>query len=44
MRDTSDPGDIEVSAAVRQLGLRLDAEKVPIEILVVDDIEKPSGN
>jgi uncharacterized protein (TIGR03435 family) len=32
-------GDIQ-----RQLGLRLDADKAPVEYLVVDHIEKPSDN
>jgi uncharacterized protein (TIGR03435 family) len=31
-------------AMEEQLGLRLDTEKLPIEILVVDHVEKPSEN
>ena len=27
-----------------QIGLRLDTEKLPVEIIVVDHVEKPSGN
>lgn len=29
---------------VRELGLRIDPEKAPIEMLVIDSIEKPTGN
>jgi len=44
MRDTSDPGDISVADAVQALGLRLDPQKVPVDVLIVDHVEKPSGN
>jgi len=38
-------GDISVFNAVQaQLGLRLEAQKAPIEILIVDRLEKPSAN
>jgi hypothetical protein len=40
----SDPGDISIRDAVRQFGLRLDATKAPIEMLVIDHIEKPADN
>lgn len=40
-----EPGDISIFTAVQQqLGLRLDPRKEPVEILVVDHIEKPSEN
>jgi len=40
-----DLGDIPIVMAVQeQLGLRLDAQKAMIAILVVDHVEKPSGN
>jgi uncharacterized protein (TIGR03435 family) len=40
-----DPSDISVFAAVQQqLGLKLDAQKAMIDVLVVDHVEKPSGN
>jgi bla regulator protein blaR1 len=32
------------TALQEQLGLRLDAQKGPVEILVIDSIERPSGN
>jgi uncharacterized protein (TIGR03435 family) len=38
-------GDISVFTAVQeQLGLKLEPQKAPVEILVVDHIEKPSAN
>ncbi len=33
-----------VFAALREVGLRLDARRLPIEVLVVDGAERPSGN
>jgi uncharacterized protein (TIGR03435 family) len=34
-----------VSTAVeQQLGLKLEPTKVPMEVLVIDHVEKPSGN
>lgn len=44
LHDSSDPGDISIRDAVRKFGLRLDATKAPIEMLVIDHIEKPSEN
>jgi uncharacterized protein (TIGR03435 family) len=44
MRDSSEPGDIELSDAIRRLGLRLEAQKTPIDVLVVDHVEKPVDN
>jgi uncharacterized protein (TIGR03435 family) len=44
-RDSPDLSDINVFQAVEeQLGLKLEARKEPVEILVVDRVEKPSGN
>jgi uncharacterized protein (TIGR03435 family) len=40
--DTSDPGIFE--ALQKQLGLRLEAQKGPVEILVIDHAEKPGDN
>jgi len=44
MRDSTQPGDISLRDAIRQLGLRLEARKEPIEMLVVDHVEKPDAN
>ncbi|MEP6961285.1 MAG: TIGR03435 family protein [Acidobacteriota bacterium] len=38
-----DAGSI-FSAVQEQLGLRLEAQKVPVEVLVIDHIERPSQN
>jgi len=43
--ETPDLSDISIFAAVeQQLGLKLEAQKAMIEVLVVDHIEKPSVN
>jgi len=40
-----DPNDISIFTAVQeQLGLKLEPQKAMVEILVVDHVEKPSGN
>lgn len=40
-----DPNDISIFTAVQeQLGLKLEAQKASIEILVIDHVEKPSEN
>jgi uncharacterized protein (TIGR03435 family) len=44
MRDSSEPGDIDLRDAIRRLGLRLEARKSPTEVLVVDHVEKATGN
>ncbi len=38
------PGDISVSDAVEALGLKIEGQKLPMEIVVVDHAEKPSEN
>jgi uncharacterized protein (TIGR03435 family) len=43
-REGSDPNDISALVAVESLGLKLVARKGPVEILVVDHFEKPTGN
>lgn len=40
--DTSGPSIF--TALQEQLGLRLDTQKAPVEILVIDSVQKPSGN
>jgi uncharacterized protein (TIGR03435 family) len=45
MRDTSEPGDIRFLDAVRKLGLRLQAENAPVEMIVIDHVDPaPSAN
>jgi uncharacterized protein (TIGR03435 family) len=44
MLDSTEPGDISLNDSIRQLGLRLEAQKAPIEVLVVDHVERPSEN
>lgn len=44
-RGEPDPNDISIFTAVQeQLGLRLEAQKEPVEVLVIDSVEKPSDN
>jgi uncharacterized protein (TIGR03435 family) len=43
-RKAPDPDDIGIFTAVQELGLRLDAEKTMVDAIVVDHVEKPSGN
>jgi uncharacterized protein (TIGR03435 family) len=43
-RGQSDPADIDAIAAVGELGLKLVPQKAPVEILIVDHLEKPTGN
>ena len=45
INNNPDPSDISIFDALpRTLGLRLEARKMPIEVLVVDHIEKPSAD
>ncbi len=42
---TADPGGASVFTAVQeQLGLKLESGKGPVEIIVIDHVERPSGN
>jgi uncharacterized protein (TIGR03435 family) len=43
-RNQSNPADVSPVTAVGELGLRLMPQKAPVEILVVDHLEKPTGN
>ena len=44
-RSTDDPTRLDLSAAMQQqLGLRLEATKGPVDVLVVDHAERPSEN
>jgi uncharacterized protein (TIGR03435 family) len=38
----SDPGGLSVFAAVQQLGLKLEPRRVPIDLIVIDHLEKTS--
>jgi uncharacterized protein (TIGR03435 family) len=41
----SDPSGPSIFSALQeQLGLRLEARKVPVEIIVIDHVERPSEN
>jgi uncharacterized protein (TIGR03435 family) len=42
--DNPDSGPSIFSAIQEQLGLKLEAAKGPVEILVIDHVERPSGN
>lgn len=44
LRQSSDPGDISALDAVQKLGLKLEPQKLPLEMVVVDHAEKPSEN
>ena len=36
--------DITTSTALRELGLKLESQKAPIEIVVIDQVKKPTEN
>jgi uncharacterized protein (TIGR03435 family) len=44
MQNSVEPGDISIRDSIRQLGLRLNAENDPVEMIVVDHIEAPTPN
>jgi uncharacterized protein (TIGR03435 family) len=43
-RNQSNPADISPVSAVGELGLKLAPQKAPVEILVIDHLEKPTAN
>ena len=40
----SEPDDVSIFTAIKTLGLKLVAQRAPVDIIVVDQMEKPSGN
>jgi uncharacterized protein (TIGR03435 family) len=40
----ADPGGASIFDALQQMGLRLEPGKGPVEILVIDHVERPSEN
>jgi uncharacterized protein (TIGR03435 family) len=40
----ADTGSPSIFSAVQQLGLRLESTKGPVEVLVIDHVERPSAN
>lgn len=44
LQASGDSGPSIFAALQEQLGLRLESQKGPVEIIVIDSIEKPSGN
>ena len=42
--DAADAAPPLITAMREQLGLKLEAEKTPVEILVIDHVEYPSAN
>jgi uncharacterized protein (TIGR03435 family) len=40
----SDPSGASIFTAIEEIGLRLEAAKAPLEVLVIDSVQKPSEN
>jgi uncharacterized protein (TIGR03435 family) len=39
----SDPG-VSIFTAIQEIGLKLESAKAPLEVLVIDGVQKPSEN
>jgi uncharacterized protein (TIGR03435 family) len=39
-----DPGGPSIFAVLQQFGLRLEASRAPLEILIIDHVERPTAN
>lgn len=44
VKDTADSDIPSIFTAIQQLGLRLEPQKAPFEVLVVDSVDRPSAN
>ena len=45
LESASDPSGLSIFSALQeQLGLKLEARKVPVEFVTIDHVERPSGN
>lgn len=44
LRNSSEPGDASVFDVLQSQGLRLEARKAPVDVLVIDHVERPPEN
>jgi len=40
----SDPSGASIFTAIQELGLKLEAAKAPLEVIMIDSVQKPSEN